>query len=71
VIEEGAMKLRFWRRREATSATPADAAAHARADLAAIRRQTQSLAEHEGSKSTFEEQFRTGPGQYGGGLGSI
>ena len=63
------MKLRFWRRREATSATPADTAAHARADLAAIRRQTESLAKHDGSTTTFEEQFRTGPGQYGGTLG--
>jgi hypothetical protein len=69
VIKEGSMKLRFWRR-EATGATKADPAADARADLAAIRRQTESLAKHEGSKTAFEEQFRTGPGQYGGGLGS-
>jgi len=65
------MKLRFWSRRKTAGDPKAEVAGRARADLDAARRQTQSLAEHEGSKSTFEEQFRTGPGQYGGGLGSI
>lgn len=62
------MRLRFWRRAVET-ASKEDAAARARADLAAARHQTESLAKHEGSTTTFEEQFRSGPGQYGGTLG--
>jgi hypothetical protein len=71
VIKEGSMKLRFWRHEAAETASDpkADAAVRAMVELAAARRQTESLAKHEGSTTTFEEQFRSGPGQYGGTLG--